>query len=51
MTPYAGITEAWDEQGWGYFDIARKINMNTFKIVLGAGEPDSGFDEEWRNFE
>ena len=51
VTPYAGITEAWDEQGWGYFDIARKINMNTFKIVLGAGEPDSGFDEEWRNFE
>lgn len=51
VSPYAGITEKWDEQGWGYFDIAREINMPTFEIVLGAADPDPEFDDEWRNFE
>ncbi|MFC4436148.1 MULTISPECIES: metal ABC transporter substrate-binding protein [Natrialbaceae] len=51
VTPYAGTTEAWNDRGWGYFEIARNVNMETFKIVLDAAEPDSGFDEEWRNFE
>jgi zinc transport system substrate-binding protein len=51
VTPYAGTTQEWVDRGWGYFEIARNINMNTFEIVLGAGEPDPEFDEEWRNFE
>ncbi|MCL9813225.1 metal ABC transporter substrate-binding protein [Natranaeroarchaeum aerophilus] len=51
VTPYAGTTEEWADQGWGYFDIAREINMNTFRKILEAGEPEDGFDEEWRNFE
>jgi len=54
VTPYAGTKEAWVERGWVYFDIARNINMPTFRIVLGAAAPDAtadGFDEEWRNFE
>lgn len=51
VTPYAGTTEEWVNQDWGYFEIARNINMETFKIVLGAEEPNSDFDEEWRNFE
>lgn len=51
VTPYAGITEAWADSGWGYFEIAREINMPTFEIVLGAAEPDPDFGSEWRNFE
>ncbi|MGM0604209.1 MAG: metal ABC transporter substrate-binding protein [Halobacteriota archaeon] len=51
VTPYAGITETWDDNNWGYFDIARNINMKTFEIALGAAKPDADFDAEWRNFE
>jgi zinc transport system substrate-binding protein len=51
VTPYAGTTQAWVDRGWGYFEIAREINMPTFEIVLDAAEPDSDFDAEWRNFE
>lgn len=51
VTPYAGTTQEWADRGWGYFEIARNINMKTFEIVLGAAEPDAEFDDEWRNFE
>jgi zinc transport system substrate-binding protein len=51
VTPYAGTTQEWADKGWGYFEIARQINMNTFKIVLDSGEPDSDFVTEWENFE
>ena len=51
VTPYAGTTPEWVDRGWGYFDIARNINMNTFEVLLDAGEPDAEFDAEWRNFE
>jgi len=51
VTPYAGITERWADRGWGYFDIARNINMPTFEIALDAADPDPEFDSEWRNFE
>ncbi|WP_253737931.1 metal ABC transporter substrate-binding protein [Halohasta salina] len=51
VTPYAGTTPEWVDRGWGYFEIARNINMNTFELLLDAGEPDAGFDAEWRNFE
>lgn len=51
VTPYAGITSVWEDQGWGYTDIARHINMPTFSIVTGAAEPMTEFENEWRNFE
>lgn len=51
VTPYAGTTPEWVDRGWGYFEIARNINMNTFELLLDAGEPDAEFDTEWRNFE
>lgn len=52
VTPYAGITAEWADRGWGYFDIARNINMETFRIVLGIESPaETSLGEEWRNFE
>ncbi|XVH30964.1 metal ABC transporter substrate-binding protein [Haloferacaceae archaeon DSL9] len=52
VTPYAGTTEEWVERGWGYFDIAREINMETFKRVLDVESPgETTFDDEWRNFD
>jgi zinc transport system substrate-binding protein len=52
VTPYAGTTERWVDRGWGYADIARNINMGTFRITLGAASPDeTGLGDEWRNFE
>ncbi|QLD84767.1 metal ABC transporter substrate-binding protein [Natronomonas halophila] len=52
VTPYAGTTEAWVDRGWGYAEIARNINMETFRIALGATSPDeTGLGAEWRNFE
>jgi zinc transport system substrate-binding protein len=50
VTPYAGTTPEWVDRGWGYFEIARNINMPTFEIVLDAADPDPDFVEEWRNF-
>ncbi|WP_138007552.1 metal ABC transporter substrate-binding protein [Halalkalirubrum salinum] len=50
VTPYAGTTKRWVDNGWGYLEIAREINMKTFEIILGASEPDTSFDDEWRNF-
>ncbi|WP_440763979.1 metal ABC transporter substrate-binding protein [Natronorubrum sp. DTA7] len=52
VTPYAGTKEEWADQGWGYFDIARNINMPTFEIVLDAASPEeTDLGEEWRNFD
>jgi zinc transport system substrate-binding protein len=52
VTPYAGTTETWVDRGWGYTEIARNINMETFRVVLGAADPaETSFGEEWRNFE
>jgi len=50
VTPYAGTTPEWVDRGWGYFEIARNINMPTFEIVLDTADPDPDFVEEWRNF-
>lgn len=52
VTPYAGTTEEWVDRGWGYFEIARNINIPTFEIVLGVSDPeDTALGDEWRNFE
>jgi len=52
VTPFAGTREEWVERGWGYVEIAREINMQTFEIVLGVTDPaDTTLGEEWRNFE
>ncbi|WP_418284744.1 metal ABC transporter substrate-binding protein [Halorubrum sp. DTA46] len=52
VTPYAGTAESWVERGWGYFDIAREVNLPTFRILLGAADPDEvTFADYGRNFE
>ncbi|MFW6434953.1 MAG: metal ABC transporter substrate-binding protein [Halovenus sp.] len=51
VTPYAGTREEWVDRGWGYFEIARQINLPTFEIVLGARTPTEAAMGEWRNFE
>lgn len=52
VTPYAGTTAEWVERGWGYFEIARNINMPTFEIVLEVTDPDdTTLGSEWRNFD
>jgi zinc transport system substrate-binding protein len=55
VTPYAGVREDWVENDWGYEEIAYKINMPTFEVVLGNKPPEQagpdGWAEEWRNFE
>ncbi len=55
VTPYAGVREEWVEQGWGYEEIARYINIPTFDVVLGNKKPSAvgpdGWDEKWRNYE
>jgi zinc transport system substrate-binding protein len=56
VTPYAGVREAWVENGWGYEEIAYNINMPTFEVVLGnespaeAG-PSADWADNWRNYE
>jgi len=52
VTPFAGTRPEWNERGWGYFEIARQINMPSFEIVLGVSEPgETSLGEKWRNFE
>nr|WP_176705174.1 metal ABC transporter substrate-binding protein [Halobacterium sp. GN101] len=55
VTPYAGVREDWVKQGWGYEEIARNINMPTFKLLLGNAAPDdvggAEWNATWRNFE
>ncbi|MFC5277965.1 metal ABC transporter substrate-binding protein [Halorubrum rubrum] len=52
VTPYAGTAESWAERGWGYFDIAREVNLPTFRILLGVDDPeDVTFADYGRNFE
>lgn len=52
VSPYAGTTEEWQDQNWGYFEIAREINMPTFEIVTGASDPsETSLDDHWRNFD
>ncbi|MFC4542950.1 metal ABC transporter substrate-binding protein [Halosolutus amylolyticus] len=52
VTPYAGTAESWAERGWGYFDIARNVNMPTFRLLAGAASPDEvTFEDYGRNFE
>jgi zinc transport system substrate-binding protein len=51
VTPYAGVREDWVEQGWGYEEIARRINVPTFDVVLGNRTPAEADHEDWRNFE
>jgi zinc transport system substrate-binding protein len=55
VTPYAGVREDWVENDWGYEEIAYRINMPTFDVVLGNVSPEEagpkGWNEEWRNFE
>ncbi|OYR44663.1 metal ABC transporter substrate-binding protein [Halorubrum sp. Hd13] len=52
VTPYAGTAESWVERGWGYFEIARQVNLPTFRILLGLDDPeDVTFADYGRNFE
>jgi zinc transport system substrate-binding protein len=52
VTPYAGTAESWVERGWGYFEIAREVNLPTFRILLGVDDPeDVTFADYGRNFE
>lgn len=52
VTPYAGTAESWVERGWGYFEIARKVNLPTFRILLGIDSPDDvTFVDYGRNFD
>ncbi|MDZ5810115.1 metal ABC transporter substrate-binding protein [Halorubrum sp. AD140] len=52
VTPYAGTAESWVERGWGYFEIAREVNLPTFRILLGVEDPDDvTFADYGRNFE
>lgn len=52
VTPYAGTAESWVERGWGYFDIARNINIPTFRILLDVESPERvDFEDYGRNFE
>ena len=52
VTPYAGTAESWAERGWGYFDIARQVNLPTFRVLLGVDElEDVSFADYGRNFE
>nr|WP_049928370.1 metal ABC transporter substrate-binding protein [Halopiger goleimassiliensis] len=52
VTPYAGTAESWIQRGWGYFDIARNVNMPTFRILLDVESPETvEFVDYGRNFE
>lgn len=55
VTPYAGVRENWVANDWGYEEIAYKINMPTFSVVVGNETPEDagpdGWNEQWRNFE
>ncbi|QKY15344.1 metal ABC transporter substrate-binding protein [Halorubrum sp. CBA1229] len=52
VTPYAGTAESWVERGWGYFEIAREVNLPTFRILLGVEDlEDVTFADYGRNFE
>ena len=52
VKPYAGTAESWVERGWGYFEIARQVNLPTFRILLGVEDPeDVTFADYGRNFE
>jgi zinc transport system substrate-binding protein len=52
VTPYAGTAESWVERGWGYFEIAREVNLPTFRILLGVDDPeDVTFADYGRNFQ
>ncbi|ELY92631.1 metal ABC transporter substrate-binding protein [Natrialba taiwanensis] len=52
VTPYAGTAESWVDRGWGYFDIARNVNMPTFRLLLDVQSPeDVSFEDYGRNFE
>ncbi|QFU81566.1 metal ABC transporter substrate-binding protein [Natronorubrum aibiense] len=52
VTPYAGTAESWHERGWGYFDIARNVNMPTFRLLADVTSPEEvSFADYGRNFE
>lgn len=55
VTPYAGVTEQWDENNWGYKEVAYNINMPTFNVTVGNKTPaeagPDGWAERWQNFE
>ncbi|RAW44658.1 zinc ABC transporter substrate-binding protein [Halorubrum sp. 48-1-W] len=52
VTPYAGTAESWAERDWGYFDIAREVNLPTFRVLLDVEAPeDVSFVDHGRNFE
>ncbi|WP_436345368.1 metal ABC transporter substrate-binding protein [Natronorubrum sp. FCH18a] len=52
VTPYAGTAESWVDRDWGYFDIARNVNMPTFRLLVDAASPDEVTHEDYgRNFE
>jgi len=52
VTPYAGTAESWVERGGGGFEIAREVNLPTFRILLGVDDPeDVTFADYGRNFQ
>jgi zinc transport system substrate-binding protein len=55
VTPYAGVRERWEENDWGYEEVAYNINMPTFEVTLGNKAPQEagpdGWHDRWRNFE
>jgi zinc transport system substrate-binding protein len=55
VTPYAGVTERWNENDWGYEEVAYNINIPTFHVTVGNKTPaeagPDGWAERWQNFE
>ncbi|WP_227352817.1 metal ABC transporter substrate-binding protein [Haladaptatus salinisoli] len=36
ITPIPGVTEEWNERGWGYVEIMERVNLPSLKTALGA---------------
>ncbi|WP_224334316.1 metal ABC transporter substrate-binding protein [Haloprofundus halobius] len=36
VTSIPGVTEEWHENGWGYVDVMREVNLGSLKTALGA---------------
>ncbi|MFC6835859.1 metal ABC transporter substrate-binding protein [Halomarina ordinaria] len=36
ITALAGFREEWEEEGWGYLDVMREVNLKSLRTALGA---------------
>ncbi|WP_227378396.1 metal ABC transporter substrate-binding protein [Haladaptatus halobius] len=36
ITPIPGVTEEWDERGWGYIEIMERVNLPSLKTALSV---------------